>query len=75
MALYVNGHRDGREVNDLPVRSVRAIEVYSQGAFAPTEYSIRGSCGVIVIWTDQARKTIQPLSAAKSAGSKSPKSP
>jgi hypothetical protein len=72
MALFINGHPDVRGMNNLAVRSVRAIEVYPQGAFAPSQYSIRGSCGVIVIWTEEARKTIRPPDGVKSAGATRP---
>lgn len=75
MRLYVNGRSDGRLVNDVPPGTVGAIEIYTQGTFAPSEYSIRGSCGVIVIWTTSARKPVRPNGREKAAGTKTPASP
>jgi hypothetical protein len=70
-ALFVNGHSDVRRLNDIAAGSVRAIEIYPQGAFAPTQYSVRGSCGVVVIWTEEARKTSRPTGGTKRAGANS----
>ena len=57
MRVVVNGILEGMALNQIPASSVAAIEIYPQGAFAPSQYSVRGSCGVIVLWTTQARRT------------------
>ena len=38
---------------------------YLEGAFAPTQYSVRGSCGVIVVWTKQSRRPPAPPSGGQ----------
>ena len=56
---------EGMALNEIPASSVAAIEVYPQGAFAPTQYSVRGSCGVIVVWTKQSRRIPGPPPAGE----------
>ena len=54
MRVLVDGRAQGVDLNDVPPSMIGAIEIYTQGAFAPSEYSIRGSCGVIAIWTKRS---------------------
>jgi hypothetical protein len=65
MRVVMNGFVGGMALNEIPASSVAAIEVYPQGAFAPTQYSVRGSCGVIVVWTKQSRRTPPPPPAGE----------
>jgi hypothetical protein len=65
MRVVMNGFVGGMALNEIPASSVAAIEVYPQGAFAPTQYSVRGSCGVIVVWTKQSRRTPPPPPAVE----------
>jgi hypothetical protein len=57
MRVVVNGWLQGMRLNDIAASQVAAIEIYPQGAFAPTQYSVRGSCGVIVVWTKSSRRS------------------
>jgi hypothetical protein len=56
MRVVLNGAFQGMALNDIAPSEVAAMEIYPQGEFAPTQYSIRGACGVIVIWTKSARR-------------------
>lgn len=64
MRVVLNGGFQGMGLNDIAASEVAAIEIYPQGEFAPTLYSVRGACGVIVVWTKSARRT-GPAPAAK----------
>jgi hypothetical protein len=71
MRILQNGFLHLDNVNDVPPSTIAAIEIFTQGAFAPTQYSIRGSCGVMVIWTHSARR--RPVApAAKGDDATSP---
>ena len=71
MRILQNGFLHLDNVNDVPPSTIAAIEIFTQGAFAPTQYSIRGSCGVMVIWTNSARR--RPVApAAKGDDATSP---
>ena len=56
MRIIRNGGLEGMQLNDIAPSEVAAIEVYPQGEFAPTQWAVRGACGVIVIWTKSARR-------------------
>ena len=64
MRVIVNGFQQGMALNDLPASAIAAMEIYTQGAFAPSEYAVRGSCGIIVIWTKRGAPTSAPKSDA-----------
>ena len=73
MRLVVDGYIEGMTFNDVPPSAVAAIEVYTQGAFAPSQYSTRGSCGVVVIWTHSSRrKAAAPSGTGNEKGDKAP---
>jgi hypothetical protein len=72
MGVVVDGYIQSMSINDVPPSAVAAIEVFPQGAFAPSQHSIRGSCGVIVIWTNAARRRPGARGAAKAKGDTSP---
>ena len=57
MRLLLNGVVPLETMNDVSASEVGAVEIYPQGEFAPAAYSVRGSCGVIVLWTKQSRHT------------------
>ena len=72
MRVVVNGWLQGMRLNDIATSQVAAIEIYPQGAFAPTQYSVRGSCGVIVVWTKSSRRTTPNPGAKKRSASTAP---
>ena len=51
MQVLLDGRDQGLGLDDIPASSVGAIEIHTRGALAPSEYTIRGSCGVIAVWT------------------------
>ena len=55
---FVDGTRigPGFEIDDVPIEWIEALEVYSgvstvPAEFAPVMHEVRGTCGLIVIWT------------------------
>jgi len=46
---------------------IAAVEIYVDGTFAPSRYSIRGACGVVVFWTRAQRRVHPPAPAAAPA--------
>lgn len=57
---------DGTQVPTLDgimASQIAAVEIYVDGAFAPSRYSIRGACGVVVFWT-KAQRRVQPPTPA-----------
>jgi hypothetical protein len=63
-------------VNDVSPSMIAAIEIFTQGAFAPTQYSVRGSCGVMVIWTHAARRRpAPPAGTSEAKGGQAPSRP
>jgi len=73
MQILQDGHTPLANVNDVPPGMIAAIEIFTQGAFAPTQYSIRGSCGVMVIWTLSSRRRPAAPAGAKSDAAPSPR--
>lgn len=71
MRVVVDGSIQSMSINDVPPSAVAAIEVFPQGAFAPTQYSIRGSCGVVVVWTHASRR--RPASPSGTGNAKGEK--
>ena len=67
MRVVLNGGFEGMGLNDIAPSEVAAMEIYPQGEFAPTQYSVRGACGVIVVWTKSARRAA-PAPGAKKRG-------
>lgn len=60
---------DGTEVptmEGITASQIAAVEIYVDGAFAPSRYAIRGACGVVVFWT-KAQRRVQPTPAAAPA--------
>jgi hypothetical protein len=51
---------EGVDLNDVPASAIAAVEIYSDGAMAPSQYAVRGSCGVIVVWTKAQRRIQAP---------------
>lgn len=51
MELFVDGARSTLSVDDIPVRTIVALEVYSGPATTPTAFGA-GNCGVVAIWTN-----------------------
>jgi hypothetical protein len=66
MRILLNGALQLETMNDVSASEVGAIEIYPQGELAPAAYSVRGSCGVVVLWTKQSRRRAAPP-AGKSA--------
>ena len=61
MRIYL----DGTEVDyigDVAASQIGAVEVYVDGAFVPSRYAARGSCGVVVFWSKAARQIPSPKS-------------
>ena len=52
------------EPNAISASDVAAVEIYSDGTFAPSRFAIRGSCGVVVIWTKASRRIPRPSKPA-----------
>lgn len=50
MGVWVDGERSTMQVDDIPVKSVVALEVYSGPATTPAIFG-SGHCGVVAIWT------------------------
>lgn len=55
---FVDGTRigPGFEIDDVPIEWIEALEIYSgvstvPAEFAPVMHEVRGTCGLIVIWT------------------------
>jgi hypothetical protein len=66
---------DGLEhasINDVLPSQVVGVEAYRMGEFAPGVYAVRGSCGVVVIWTKASARNPQ---RNKKAGDNSPPDP
>jgi hypothetical protein len=62
MRIYL----DGTEVDyigDVAASQIGAVEVYVDGAFVPSRYAARGSCGVVVFWSKAARQIPAPKPA------------
>ncbi|MBW8770167.1 MAG: carboxypeptidase regulatory-like domain-containing protein [Gemmatimonadetes bacterium] len=62
MRIYL----DGTEVDyigDVAASQIGAVEVYVDGAFVPSRYAARGSCGVVVFWSKAARQIPAPQPA------------
>jgi hypothetical protein len=58
---------DGTEVPTLEgvmASQIAAVEIYVDGAFAPSRYAIRGSCGVVVFWSKSSRRLAPSKPAA-----------
>lgn len=73
MLIRLNGNMSVGDINSIAPSTIAAIEIYPQGAFAPSQYSIRGSCGVMVIWTHSARRRpTAPTGADDAKGDKAP---
>lgn len=53
MAIWIDGERSTMQVDDVPVGSIIALEVYSGPATTPTAFG-SGHCGVVAIWTTGA---------------------
>src|SRR6185436_18226566 len=51
MDLWVDGVRSTLSIDDIPVRTIVALEVYSGPATTPTSFGA-GNCGVVAIWTN-----------------------
>jgi hypothetical protein len=68
MRIVLNGALEGMRLNDIAASEVAAIEIYPQGALAPTQYAVRGSCGVIVVWTKSSRRPGTGSGATKREG-------
>ncbi len=54
MCVVVDGDRSALKVDEIPLRSIAAIEVYSGPATTPVEFG-QGGCGVVAIWTTGGR--------------------
>lgn len=61
---------EGASVNDVRPSEVVGIEAYRMGDFAPGVYAVRGSCGVVVIWTKASARN--PQRGRKPGGSATP---
>ena len=72
MRIVRNGSLEGLQLNDIAPSEIAAIEVYPQGEFAPTQWAVRGACGVIVVWTKSARRTERASGGQKRAAPVSP---
>lgn len=76
MRILLNGALQLEKINDVPASQVGAVEIYPQGEFAPAAYSVRGSCGVLVLWTKQSRRSpARPAAKIPSEGATSRRSP
>ena len=73
MRILRDGFMSVGNINDIPPSAIAAIEIFTQGAFAPSQFSIRGSCGVMVIWTHAARR--RPAAPAGPDNAKGDKAP
>lgn len=53
MLVFLNGAQVSLEgIDDIPLESIEAIEVYRGPADAPPEYNVTNSaCGLVVVWT------------------------
>lgn len=51
MDVWMDGQRTDMKVDDIPVRTIVALEVYSGPATTPAMFG-SGHCGVVVIWTN-----------------------
>ena len=50
MDIWVDGQRSAMKIDDIPVKHVVALEVYSGPATTPAAFG-SGHCGVVAIWT------------------------
>jgi len=61
---------DGTEnvpLDGIVASQIAAVEIYANGAFAPSRFAVRGSCGVVVFWTKASRHTPASKPAAAPA--------
>jgi len=47
-------------IDDIQPSQIAAVEIYADGAFAPSRFAVRGSCGVVVFWTTASRHISAP---------------
>jgi hypothetical protein len=66
MRVYLDG-TEVEYINDVAASQIGAVEVYVDGAFVPSRYAARGSCGVVVFWSKAARQVPSPKPAAAPA--------
>jgi hypothetical protein len=59
MRVYLDGAEIGY-IGDVQASQIGAVEVYVDGAFVPSRYAARGSCGVVVFWSKSMRRIASP---------------
>jgi hypothetical protein len=62
MRIYLDG-TEVDYISDVAASQIGAVEVYVDGAFVPSQYAARGSCGVVVFWSKRARQIPSPKPA------------
>jgi hypothetical protein len=60
--VYIDGLQYSRGVVDIPPETVAGIEVYRGGSQMPTQFSDRGGCGIVLIWTERPVSQGKPIS-------------
>jgi hypothetical protein len=76
MRILQDGMMELDNVNDVAPSMIAAIEIFPQGAFAPSRYTVHGSCGVLVIWTHASRRRpTTPAGTGDAKGDKTPSPP
>ena len=66
MRVYLDG-TEIEYIDDVAASQIGAVEVYVDGAFVPSRYAARGSCGVVFFWSKAARRIPAPTPAAAPA--------